>query len=295
MATKPRVSAKPSPIGHEYHSFTEHSLVFSVDGDKLAHRYLSPFELRHNAPEGVAEVFTLPLGNLNPALPLGITAMVGQTGSGKSTLIRYLAEHKLPIVRYLTVEAFDSAVEVETLYPYDEADHALAAHLMAVVNARKRAQPVPFGALDSLRAPVYETTGSAGGKGVIKRFFTQLTRVSNALAVNGVSLLVTINPLEDGDAAFADGFIKMLKSAVPAVINLSQATEEGWSGEYTVRESSSDTNRQAIAFRIRRDTPSSSVVLAPDVYELRPAVAPVLPLAIFSLIDIDNLVAEPQE
>jgi hypothetical protein len=78
--------------------------------------------------------------------------------------------------------------------------------------------------IDSLRAPLFETTGPAGSKGVIMPFFTALTRVSNSLARNGLTLVATVNPMDD-DPGYVEAFLSKISSAVPAFINVAPQSD----------------------------------------------------------------------
>lgn len=290
VATKVKAE-KPKP-DYEYHCFNDTRLVFGFVGPKfeLVSRRLEPFELRTGKSDGLAVLYQLP-DAARTTLPLGITALVGGTGAGKSTLIKHLGT-LIPIERYLVVEPHDSSAETEVLYPYSEADDAMAVAVRASLVARKsEAQSAKLAVLDSIRAPVYEISGSAGSKGVIKAFFTRLTRVSSALAANGITILVTINPMEDNDTAFNDGFMKLLRASVPATIELKTQDTEGWRGTITVRDSDLPTNRKDLPFNVLvKPKAVQQEGAATSVYQLQAPSSPDLPL--FSNVDLDKLTEE---
>jgi energy-coupling factor transporter ATP-binding protein EcfA2 len=162
---------------------------------------------------------------------MGLTIISGATGVGKSTLLRSLPD----VVRLLAVEPADDIDELQTVEMFDSVDHAL---MTAVVIASTTNRLV---AIDSLRAPLFETDGPAGTKGVIMPFFTKLTRVSNALAQNGLTVLATVNPMDD-DPVYTEAFLSKISSAVPAFIRLSPG-ERVFNGTISTR-----SNRGGVSF-----------------------------------------------
>lgn len=158
-------------------------------------------------------------------LPPGITVVTGPTSVGKSALIRALATCQT-VDLALAVEPHDDPADISSTAYFDSADAAL----MYLVQRQRLSilanEVPPLAVLDSLRQAVFETTGAAGEKGMVMKFFTILTRVSSSLARNGISVLVTVNPLQtDQDAVKA--FIDRIKSAVPAVIELQSLSRTG--------------------------------------------------------------------
>jgi hypothetical protein len=161
----------------------------------------------------IKQQYTLPFklsdGTTGFPMPHGITVITGGTAEGKSSLVRQLG-----IPRLLAVEPPDDEEELLNIRLFEEFDHAL---LVAVLRSFKN--PGQVQAIDSLRGPLFEISGAAGPKGISMPFFTQVTRVSNALARHGLSVLVPVNPLH-GDPEYVNAFISMLSSAVPAMITL---------------------------------------------------------------------------
>jgi hypothetical protein len=161
----------------------------------------------------VKQQYTLPFklstGKKGFPMPHGITVVTGGTAEGKSSLVR-----QLDIPRLLAVEPPDDADELLNMRLFEEFDHAL---LVAVLRSFKN--PLQVQSIDSLRGPLFEISGAAGPKGISMPFFTQVTRVSNALARHGISMLIPVNPLH-GDPEYVAAFISMLSSAVPAMISL---------------------------------------------------------------------------
>jgi hypothetical protein len=67
-------------------------------------------------------------------------------------------------------------------------------------------------------------------------FFTALTRVSNSLAKHGITMLATVNPLQD-DEAYVRSFVSKLSSAVPAFVFVEHISSSGvFSGTVADRE-----------------------------------------------------------
>lgn len=181
-------------------------------------------------------------------LPLGLTVITGRTEVGKSSFARAL-ERSMPTRRVLAVEPPDGGEELGRLandifFDADGAMLSLAASMVAELKEHGQIRTLPI--LDSLRAPVFETTGSAGERGMIMAFFTALTRVSNSLALNGLTVLATVNPLQSEDKA-EDAFIQRAKSALPSVIVLTSSKVGGAVDEFT-GSITSRPNRQSRTF-----------------------------------------------
>lgn len=160
--------------------------------------------------------YTLPLqvgGLKEVTLGFGLIVVSGGTGTGKTSFIRSLSK-VIKVNRVLAVEPADSYEELSTIPMRYSADAAIAYLVQQFIRGNK-ALPV----LDSLREPLFETDGSAADKGIINAFFTRVTKVSNALAQNGVTMLATINPLGDSPD-FLKQFYLRLTSATPGYIIL---------------------------------------------------------------------------
>jgi hypothetical protein len=143
------------------------------------------------------------------SLPFGLTVVSGLTAAGKSTLVRALPGIK----RNLCVENPDNIDELENLKIFCSMDAAL------LMTARDSILSKSLYAIDGLRAPLFEINGPAGGKGVIMPFFTAITRVSLTLARNGVTMLATVNPMDE-DKEYAEAFLSKLAAAVPCLITV---------------------------------------------------------------------------
>lgn len=175
-----------------------------------------------------------------PILPVGLIIISGGTGVGKSKFLKALAR-QMDIQRLLAVEPHDDGVEVGTLPTYSSVDGALAMAIMQSYN-----HPTSLYAIDSLRAPLFETTGAAGSKGVIMPFFTQITRVSNCLAMAGITVVATVNPMNN-DPEYVVEFMSKLSASVPATILLESSSlvggVESFSGTIQARP-----NRKKVPF-----------------------------------------------
>lgn len=209
----------------EFFGFQNRSSVFSFDkdGNIISRKLVWPEE-----PMGVSRdtraQFSLPFSVRGisgfPVLPLGLTLVSGSTAVGKSTFVRALGT-RMPLRRLLTVEPFDTGEEIETLPAYSSIDTALAAAVSGSYS-----EPNVLYALDSLRATLFETSGAAGSKGMSMPFFTQITRVSNALALGGITVMATVNPMDE-DPDYVKQFMSKLSASVPATILLDSMTRVG--------------------------------------------------------------------
>jgi energy-coupling factor transporter ATP-binding protein EcfA2 len=161
---------------------------------------------------------TLPIrvgqSNEDLTLPFGLVVISGPTAVGKSSFVRALPG----ITRLLVVECPDSIEELKGTPIYASVDVALLAA------ARQTAEHGGLMALDSLRAPLFETDGPAGARGMIMAFFTQITRVSNTLARNGITIVATVNPMDD-DPLFEKAFLSKLSASVPCFISLTPSSD----------------------------------------------------------------------
>lgn len=204
----------------EFFGFSRGTSVFSLDKDGAVISRKLPWPGEPVVTPVVSNQFKLPIMveglKSHPNVNLGILAISGATGAGKSTALEALAQ-MMPLNRLLAVEPFDLPGDVETLPTFSTADGALAAAV-----AGSYADPTQLYAIDSLRGPLFETTGPASEKGIIMPFFTQLTRVSNQLARAGLTVVVTINPMHD-DPEYVRRFLTFLSASVPTLITIESA------------------------------------------------------------------------
>lgn len=193
-----------------------------------------------------ARAFFLPLvsAGMNGDFPLppGLTVISGATAVGKSSFLRDVAnsfgshEGHDRLVRLSAVEPFDDPADIGEWYL--DADDALAA---AVASQMADDRVLP--AIDSLRSVLFEMSGAATSKGMTARFFTQLTRVSNALASNGRTVLATVNPM-NSETDFVTEFLGRLAAALPALIVLERRDGPGQYRGYTVSRDPVTARRQ---------------------------------------------------
>lgn len=179
-------------------------------------------------------------------LNLGIVGISGGTEVGKSTFVRALSR-LTKLRRLLAVEPHDTPEELTDVPCFSSADGAL----VEVVRQHYFGQSDVLHALDSLRAPLFETDGPAGEKGVIMPFFTQLTRVSNTLASAGITMIATINPMNE-NSEFVESFLKKLSAALPTTILLEDYRKQGRTETFT-GTISARPNRTKRRFRLRLD------------------------------------------
>lgn len=240
----------------EFFGFESKHRVFTFDASGR------PFQRKLEWPEEPVKTPVIQSGVRNPvsfSLPLefggrrtdypinlGLVGVSGATEVGKSTFIRALS--KLMSMRRLrAVEPADTPDELIDVPCYSSADAAL----VEVVRQHYFVDSTVLHALDSLRAPLFETDGPAGEKGVIMPFFTQLTRVSNALAASGITLLATVNPMNE-DKDFVKSFLTKLSAALPTTILLENYERQGASEVFT-GTISSRPNRAKRAFTLHVD------------------------------------------
>lgn len=170
-------------------------------------------------------------------LPYGLQLIYAPTRGGKSTFSRALVERTDPkgagrfFERLLVVEPFDSEEERGEVKCFQSVDDALVYATMRIYETGARCIPI----LDSLRAPLFETTGAAGDKGVINRFFINLTRLSNALAMNNLTMFATLNPMSDDDAQRAR-IEYYLNAGSGSIFTLMGAADGVFSGNYVSRD-----------------------------------------------------------
>jgi len=176
------------------------------------------------------------------SLPFGLIILTGFTKAGKSNFITSVnaatlaAQQAELFARVIAVEPVaGDDLAVPLFYSIDAAIVYLVTQHMAL---RKTGAPAPLMVVDSLREALFEISGTAGEKGIINAFFTATTRLSNALASNGMTMLAIVNPMST-DAEYIKGFMSRLDSAVPAYINLQTRSEEGgkavFGGQIAVR------------------------------------------------------------
>lgn len=247
----------------QFHCFSRPDLVFGFDDEgMLVHNTLEPFEERASSSR-VAYEFELDLGQLNVVLPFGLTVISGPTKIGKSRFLRALATSG-QIDIFNACESYDAPEDVLSTIAYRDADTALAAAVRTVMTGSQK-----IIAIDSLRAPLFETSGAAGSKGIIMPFFTNLTRVSNSLAAAGVTALATINPMHEAED-YQSLFLQMLAASTAGAIMLEKSSEHDFIGTIETRDRFSGAlNRAPRKFRLgqmaKPAAPPTEVFLQPAV------------------------------
>lgn len=225
-----------APDRAEFYGYVRGTNVFSFNkaGAIISRKLVWPEE-----PESVrvrSRQFVLPFrvdGLVDaPLLPVGQIVVSGATAGGKSAFVRAL-ERSMGGRRLIAVEPHDNGEEVAGVPTYSSADSALAAAVAAHYADGSRLHFI-----DSLRAPLFETPGAAGEKGMSMPFFTQITRVSNCLALNGITIVATVNPMNN-DSSYVDSFLDKLAASVPATFLLTgyrrAGKQETFTGTYQSR------------------------------------------------------------
>lgn len=149
-----------------------------------------------------SEKITLPL-------PAGLIGLYGPSGAGKTHLLQYMLNKvKDPFfVRFnepeLPITHFSPNDVIESIEDFLESDSLV-------------------GGIDSFRFWVYNTLGrSAAGKGGISTgLYSDLTQLSNALAMKGKTLIVVINPMSpdaDSRAAVLNALDGSLAGVIEAI------------------------------------------------------------------------------
>lgn len=208
----------------EFYGFVRNNNVFSFDADGavISRKLLWPEEPVSTPIKGLQ--FSLPINVPDledlPALPLGLTIITGRTGAGKSKFVKALAR-QMDLRRVIAIEPHDSAFETRDVQTFSSVDGALADVILAAYRT-----PGVLQVIDSLRAPLFETSGAAGSKGLSMPFFTQVTKVSNCLALAGITIMATINPMDD-DPEYVKGFLSKLSASVPAMFTVDSFSESG--------------------------------------------------------------------
>lgn len=216
----------------EFFGFQQSDRVFGFTADKamnLVTRRLGWLdEPKIAAARGYQFALPLKIGQGTKSfLPPGLLLISGGTEVGKSSFVRALSK-VAPIERLLAVEPHDTPEELVSIRYFCDPDLALA---HAVKQNILATTPTLY-CIDSLRAPLFETTGAASGKGIIMPFFTQLTRCSSQLALAGITVMTTVNPMEE-DSTFVQSFLKKLSAASPSIIVLESYVKTGSNETFT--------------------------------------------------------------
>jgi len=178
-------------------------------------------------------VYSLPIrigAKTGISLPFGLTPLTGETKAGKSDFAKQL-KSVIKTDRVVAVEPAD-AYDLDHTAIYDSMDAAIVHLVRTNLSARLLGQAGPLMILDSLREGLFEINGPAGAKGIVNAFFTSTTRLSNALAVNGFTVVAIVNPM-NLETDYLKEFMSKLSSAVPAYIKLTGRRSEGNNVEFT--------------------------------------------------------------
>lgn len=208
---------------------------------------------RTGRPTTQAALSPIELVDREIELPTGLTVLMAGPGVGKSkeayNLAARLSEDRqhlvsllsiaepLPLAEFYPSEGYGNADAQDDLLTFFEGDTYTEMFCRVLTHMLGRyhqflkdddsLSPNDLGApiliIDSLRAALYEVQGAAGDKGMIMRFFADLTRFSNLAGRLGVHVIATINPLQE-DAQLIDLILSRLHGATQAVVSVTDTT-----------------------------------------------------------------------
>ena len=257
---KPRVS-RPRSVTHDARAFYYPGFSIGNGVDVLPDGTISPrldakpmfvsYPLKEVTQYSIP--MTLAGRHVDYTWPLGLSIISGPTGGGKSTLLRSLGNTEV----LTAVEPFDDITAPEALRSFESVDEAFLYAISRTVSKRAAA---PLFAIDSLRESLFETTGAAGAKGIVMPFFTKVTRVSNALAKMGMTVVATVNPMDD-DPEFVKKFLGYLSASVPCFMHLQSTVEAGSGHRFTgtVTARGGDDHRRTLPFVIDNSGQTSGI------------------------------------
>lgn len=161
--------------------------------------------------------------NFNIDLPIGVTAVLGRSGAGKSRLVfdhLFVTNNHVnhDSVRYIKMfepgddERVTSVSRRNTYIPMFEAE--LAADLAFYLFNPETEVIV----IDSLRYLFYSSAGGATGKGGVNMsLFMDLTHLDSVATALGKRVVVVINPMTDDELAF-NFYVEAAAGAVSGVV-----------------------------------------------------------------------------
>lgn len=209
------------------------------------------------------------MGTWSLVLQPGLTIVTGTTGKGKTTFVtevqkRFTAmsgecylikidepvegsttDHRLLQTTMLNNSDFYSTNNVAQPSSPGQSAETLVTDIdeaLALATAAGAFTNNSMMIIDSLRGVLFETSGPAGSKGIVMPFFSKLTRISNALAAAGVSVIATVNPMDD-DVDFVRAFNMKLSASVAAYIEVTGIAEDDLSIRISERPDRTPVNR----------------------------------------------------
>lgn len=228
-----------SPIVLELASFQSprRKIVLRANGDvkTVVTDWVKPLKMLDRRS---THQFSLPLRTASRDsvdLQPGLFIVSGNTSVGKSRFVRALIQRDpTRMLRLMAVEPPDDPEELETARMFYSVDAAM-------IYATTQVDTSVLTAIDSLRAPLFEAEGAAGSKGITASFFTMITRVSNSLARNGLTMIATVNPMET-DASYVKEFHSKLSASVPGYLWLESSSDTEFRGKVAVRPERRETD-----------------------------------------------------
>lgn len=237
------VSPKRKPVLFDEKPIVEHSwttLSSNQTGD-----WVAPFPLTAN-------------GRLTCDLPLGVTAIYGKSGSGKTRL----AFHHLfaaidatnrGSARYL--KAFEPGNDAAMMAVSPAVDVPMFEVDLAVALADALVDPkVDVIIVDSLRYLFYSSSGGATGKGGVNMaLFMDLTHLDLVASSLGKRVVVVINPMTDDDTAF-NFYVEAALGAVAGVVVMDDYRNARFSNRYAQVRDFQHVKLPAVAVHERSPT-----------------------------------------
>lgn len=186
--------------------------------------------------------------NFNIDLPIGVTAVLGRSGAGKSRLVfdhLFVTNNRVNhgAVKYIKMfepgddERVTAVSARNTCIPMFEAE--LAADLAFFLFDQRTEVIV----IDSLRYLFYSSAGGATGKGGVNMsLFMDLTHLDSVATALGKRVVVVINPMTDDETAF-NFYVEAAAGAVSGVVVMKDYITATMTQRYAA-------TRDAVAFKV---------------------------------------------
>lgn len=186
--------------------------------------------------------------NFGIDLPLGVTAVLGRSGAGKSRLTfdhlfvtnNHVANKTVKYIKMFEPGDDERVLNVSktnAMIPMFEAE--LAADLAALLFDQHTEVII----IDSLRYLFYSSAGGATGKGGVNMsLFMDLTHLDSVATALGKRVVVVINPMTDDEAAF-NFYVEAAAGAVSGVVVMKDFVTATMTQRYA-------PTREPIAFKV---------------------------------------------
>lgn len=141
-------------------------------------------------------------------LSTGLTVILGGTGSGKSTYIKHLTESlekdSFRIFRFLETDTAEPSI-------FAASEWELGRLLVGFAD-----KGISVFIIDSIRDFVFSSNGVLGAGGFNQRIYSNLTLLHELAEQQGISIIVTLNPVDE-DLQKMEAVFKNLSSSVDVV------------------------------------------------------------------------------